>query len=209
MALIPPVLAAFHNDRFTLGEFFRAIKENDMKVSAFKVLFVSVLFVFPMYSFSASNQHIKLEGIEGESEDGRPQPEIDILSWSWGMNSTGQYHQGGGGGAGKVNVMDLHFVKSVDKSTPLLINYCATGKPIPAAMLTLRRAGEHEPYVTIELKKILVSSVSTGGSGSEDNLTENITLNFESYKLHYEKQNPDGSKNSVDHNWNIKQNKPD
>jgi type VI secretion system secreted protein Hcp len=158
----------------------------------------------------ASNQHIKLEGIEGESEDATHKGEIDVLSWSWGMTQSGSFHTGGGGGAGKVSVQDINFIKSVDKSTPLLMNYCATGKPIPTATITVKKAGGDAPlpYMTIELKKILVSSVQTGG-GADTSLTESITLHFESYKVIYQKQKEDGSKDGgpVETVWNIKQNK--
>jgi type VI secretion system secreted protein Hcp len=177
-----------------------------MKTPLFKVTLLAILFSLAMPSFSAADMFIKIEGIEGESADGRPQEHIDILGWRWGMSATGKFHAGGGG-PGKVDVQDLNFIKSVDKSTPLLMNYCATGKPIPTATLEMRRAGEAEPYLVIEMKNILVSSASSGSSGGEGPLTENITLNFESYKVVYEKQKKDGSTDHIEHGWNIMQNK--
>ena len=45
----------------------------------------------------------------------------------------------------------------------------------------------------IKMKKILVSSVSTGGSGGEDRLTENVTLNFSWVELKYKSQKDDGT----------------
>ena len=39
---------------------------------------------------------LKIEGIEGESEDRAHKGEIEILSWSWGVTNAGT--SGGGGG---------------------------------------------------------------------------------------------------------------
>jgi len=44
-------------------------------------------------------------------------------------------------------------------------------------------------YMIIKLEEILVSSVSTGGSGGEDRLTENVVLNFAKVDVEYTQQN--------------------
>ena len=43
------------------------------------------------------------------------------------------------------------------------------------------------------MKDVLISSVSTGGSGGEDRLTENVSLNFAEVGVRYIEQKPDGS----------------
>ena len=48
-------------------------------------------------------------------------------------------------------------------------------------------------YLLIELSDCLVSSYSTGGSGGEDRLTENVTLNFAVVKVDYKTQKEDGT----------------
>jgi type VI secretion system secreted protein Hcp len=58
----------------------------------------------------------------------------------------------------------------------------------------VRKAGEHPlEYVKIHIEDIIVSSISTGGSGGEDRLTENVTLNFGRFKVDYTPQKADGS----------------
>jgi hypothetical protein len=48
----------------------------------------------------------------------------------------------------------------------------------------VRKAGEgQQRYIQITMKEVLVSSISTGGSGGEDRLTENVTLNFAEVKF--------------------------
>ena len=127
----------------------------------------------------AVDMFIKLEGIKGEAQDKDHKEEIDVLAWSWGVSNGGTLHIGGGGGAGKANFQDLSLTKWVDKSTPNLLKAVTTGKHIASATLTVRKAGEKPlEYIVIKLDDILVTSVSTGGSGGEDRLTENVTLNF-------------------------------
>jgi len=143
----------------------------------------------------AVDMFLKLEGCKGESQDKKHPDEIDVLAWSWGMSQSGTMHMGGGGGGGKVNVQDLSVTKYVDKSSPVLMQYCSIGKQFKEALLTVRKAGGDDPleYILITMKDVIVTSVSTGGSGGEDRLTENCSLNFSQYKLEYQPQKPDGS----------------
>ena len=133
----------------------------------------------------AVDMFIKIGDIEGESKDKKHGKEIDVLAWSWGMSNSGSAHVGGGAGAGKVNVQDLSFTKWADKATPKLMLACCDGKHYDEAKLTVRKAGEHPvEYIKIKLTEVLVTSVTAGGSGGEDRLTENVTLNFA--KVHYD-----------------------
>jgi len=50
----------------------------------------------------AVDMFLKLDPIKGESADQKHKNEIDVLSWSWGLNQTGSQHHSAGGGAGKV-----------------------------------------------------------------------------------------------------------
>lgn len=151
---------------------------------------------------------LKIDDIEGESVDDVHAGEIDILSWSWGMSQSGTTHSGPGGGAGKVNVQDLSFVHYVDKSSANLMKMCCNGKHFEEATLVVRKAGEMPlEYMIITMKGGLISSVSSGGSGGEDRITENVTLNFSEFKTEYVPQMADGSGDaSVIVGWNIAQN---
>jgi type VI secretion system secreted protein Hcp len=148
---------------------------------------------------------IKIKGIDGESQDSKHKGEIDILAWSWGMSQSGTFHGGGGGGAGKANVQDLSFTKYVDKASAALMLHCCNGAHIDNATLTVRKAGKSPlEYLVINLEKCMVTSVSTGGSGGEDRLTENVTLNFAKVKVDYKEQVADGSgKAAGNFRWNI------
>ena len=137
---------------------------------------------------------LKLDGVEGESQDSKHAKEIDILSWSWGMSQSGTTHLGSGGGAGKVNVQDLSITKYVDKATPTLIKFCCNGKHIDKGKLVVRKAGEKPlDFLVIEFQELIVAAVTTGGIGSDDRMTENVTLNFREFHLTYTVQEKTGA----------------
>ncbi len=156
----------------------------------------------------AVDMFIKVEGVTGESKDEAHADEIDVLAWSWGMSNSGTAHHGGGAGAGKVNVHDLSFTKYIDKSSTDLMLFCCNGKHVPTCVLTVRKAGE-EPleYLLITMTDCLITSVSTGGSGGQDRLSENIGINFAKVEVAYTPQKPDGSGDApTQMGWNIEKN---
>jgi len=141
----------------------------------------------------AVDMFMKVGDLKGESKDQTHKGEIDVLAWSWGMSNSGSSHTGGGAGAGKTNVQDLSFTKYIDLSSPDLMLACCNGKHFTEATLTVRKAGETPlEYLKIKLTQVLVTSVSTGGSGGEDRLTENVTLNFAKVNLDYIEQTEKG-----------------
>jgi type VI secretion system secreted protein Hcp len=119
---------------------------------------------------------------------------IDVLAWSWGMSNSGSAHSGGGAGAGKVNVQDMSFTKYIDKSSPNLMLGCCKGTHFDEALLVVRKSGDKPvEYLKIKMTEVLVTAVSTGGSGGEDRLTENVTLNFAKVNLDYVPQDDKGA----------------
>ncbi len=157
----------------------------------------------------AVDMFIKLQGIEGESKDSKHPNEIDVLAWSWGVTQSGSFHHGGGGGSGKANFQDLSFTKWVDKSSPILMLHCASGTHIPVVDLVVRKAGDKPlEYIKIKLEKVIVSSLSTGGSGGESKLTENVSLNFAKVTVNYQEQSATGAAEGgeVPFTWDIEAN---
>jgi type VI secretion system secreted protein Hcp len=156
----------------------------------------------------AADMFIKIDDIKGEAVDPTHGDEIKVLSWSWGMSQSGTTHDSAGGGAGKVNVQDLSVTKFVDLSSPNLIKMCCSGKHFSNALRTVRKAGDKPvEYLKIKMMDLLISNVSTGGSGGEDRVTENITLNFAKVQIDYTSQKKDGTPDkTVTTAWNIQSN---
>lgn len=157
----------------------------------------------------AVDMFLKLDGIKGESQDAKHKDEIQIESFSWGVNQTGTMAHGTGGGAGKVHVNDISITKYLDKSTPELMLACCNGKHIPNGLITVRKAGEKPlEYLKIKLTDILISSVQNAGSPSHDSLSESLSLNFSKFQVEYQPQGKDGSASGgpVMMGWDVKQN---
>ncbi len=161
----------------------------------------------------AVDMFLVIPDVKGETEDAVYAKEkgIDILAWSWGMSQSGSFHHGSGGGAGKANFQDISITKYVDSSSANLMLYCSQGEHYKEAKLIVRKAGGKKPleYIKIDMKKVLVTSVSTGGSGGEDRLTENVTLNFAEVHYAYSRQKEDGSGDTpIKYAWSIARNEP-
>jgi len=154
---------------------------------------------------------LKFEGPELKGEAKGMPDQIDVLAWSWAANQSGTMHVGTGGGAGKANVQDLSITKWIDKASPNLMQAVANGKQFEKATLTCRKAGGDAPvdYLKLEMDKVIITSVSIGGSGGSDQFTENVTLNFAQYKKTYTPQKDDGTADTAvgPVGWNIRENK--
>lgn len=152
---------------------------------------------------------LKIAGVDGESKDDKHKKEMDILAWSWGLSNSGSAQTGGGAGAGKVNVQDVSFTKWVDAATPKLVLACCNGTHYDEATLVVRKAGGSPvEYIKLKLQEVLITSVSTGGSGGEDRLTENITLNFAKFNFDYTPQDDKGAAGTaIPAGWDVSGNK--
>ena len=93
-------------------------------------------------------------------------------------------------------------------ASPDLMLFCANGKHVKQGVIAVRKAGENPlEYLKITMKNILVTAYTTGGSGGEDRLTENVSLNFAEVKVEYAQQAEAGGKaGSNDFGWNIAEN---
>jgi type VI secretion system secreted protein Hcp len=156
----------------------------------------------------AVDMFIKIDTVDGESRDKAHAKDIDVLAWSWGISNSGSAHVGGGAGAGKCNIQDISFTKWVDASTPKLALACCDGKHFKDATLVVRKAGEKPvEYLKIKIEEVLITSISTGGSGGEDRLTENVTLNFAKVSLDYVPQDAKGAAGTaIPMTWSIAEN---
>lgn len=123
----------------------------------------------------ALDMFIKVATVVGETTDPAHSGELAVLAYSWGVSDLVP----AGGGAGKALAQDLSFTTYYSKASPVLFLACAMGKLFDSAVLSVRTTGAGAfDQIKIRLENVLVSSVSMGGSGGEDKLTENYTLSF-------------------------------
>lgn len=142
-------------------------------------------------TLAAVDMFLKIDGVTGESMDDKHKGEIDVLAWSWGQ-SVGAIT--GRGAKPDACIQDLSLTKYIDSASPDLIMKSLIGEVSRTAVLTLERPGElgrPTAYLKLTLNNVTVTSYSTGGSGGEDRLTENVTLKFQSMQGIYYPPNQD------------------
>lgn len=146
----------------------------------------------------AIDMHLKLEGgtvtFEGESKHEGFEKEIDIMSWSWGVSTTGSFAVGAGGSAGKPNIQDLSFSKYLDKSSTAFLKALVGNAHSDSATLTVSKGtgDKREKYFTIKLSPVMVSAYGVSGADGSDLMMENISLGFQKYEIEYFKQDDKG-----------------
>lgn len=149
-------------------------------------------------SDSAGDMFLMVKGakfglIKGESQDTQHKGEIDVLSWSWGMQAKPSL--GGGIATGKSTVNELKILKKVDSASTALMLALRTNESIQKAVLTLRKAGKSQLEflkVTIENGRVTNLTIEGGDVGGSANLFEHVSFAFNKIEVEYTPQGKDG-----------------
>ncbi len=158
----------------------------------------------------AQDIFLKIDGIDGESQDSSHKNEIEVLAWDWDISQQSTMHAGSGGGAGKATVSDLSFEHFIDRASPNLMKYCLTGKHIDQAVLVVRKAGGNPlEYLKLTMSDVIVTKVAPKGSVDDEvRMREQVALSFSRIKQEYVVQNAQGgSGGAVTAGYDIKGNK--
>jgi type VI secretion system secreted protein Hcp len=139
----------------------------------------------------ASDSHLKLEGVDGESTHADHKGEIEISSWSWGLTNAANI-SGGGMGVGKARFGEISFTHKFDKASTVLAKHCAAGKHFSTAKLTSRKAGEgQKDFLIITLKEVFITNISINAqTGGEVN--ETFSCNYKDIEIAYKAQDGKG-----------------
>lgn len=158
----------------------------------------------------AQDIFLKINGIEGESQDTDHKNEIEVLAFNWKAFQESTMHAGSGGGAGKATIEDLEFDHYVDRSSPNLMKYCLTGKHVQEAKLTVRKAGGNPlEYLKFTFSDVIITAIQPFGSNADEmRVKERVRLSFSKIKQEYAVQNAQGgSGGAVTAGYDIKGNK--
>lgn len=127
----------------------------------------------------AFDAFLKLDGIEGESADHKHKGEIEVLSFSWGINNATTIGSAtGGAGAGKATVHDFSIVKVIDASSPMLFEKCCQGAMISTGLFTLVDRATGLGFYKIKFDEILISSLQPAANAGGSAPMESMSLNF-------------------------------
>jgi type VI secretion system secreted protein Hcp len=158
-----------------------------------------------------TDMFLKLEGIEGESQDSKFKDWIEVLSWNWGVHQDATGHRGTGSGHSKASFQELHVSKHIDKASVKAFKACGKGDHIKKGKLVCRKAGGDNPldYYIIEMDDVLITHVSNNGhGGSGAQVSETLAMSFAKFKLTYKPQSKSGTAESnVDWGFSINEHK--
>jgi len=158
-----------------------------------------------------SDIHLKLDGIEGESQHANHKNEIDILKVKKmaGVTQVGTSALGGGAGAGKAQVDDFELVARHGKHSPKAFVAAATGKHIGSGTLSLSKAGgSQEDYSIYDFPDGLILSHFHTEQDEDGEMVDHMHLNYPNVKHKYKEQGADGSMGGVVQGaYDVKQNK--
>ena len=131
--------------------------------------------------------------IKGEAQDESHKGEIDVLSWSWGMQARSSL--GGGTATGKATMQDLKIVKRIDSASTALMAALRTNEPIQKAVLTLRKAGKSQLEflkITIENGRVVSLTIAGGDEQGGHGVLEHVSFSFNQITVEYTPQGKDG-----------------
>lgn len=140
---------------------------------------------------------LKITGVEGESNKKGFEKQIEFQSFSWGVSQTATTHGGSSGGtAGKAHVNDINFMKTLDKSSPTLLQNCMKGLSHKEIVMTFRKTtGDVQmPFLIYTMTDCILSSYSISASDNSPEMYESMTINFATIKMEYVSQDKTGVK---------------
>jgi type VI secretion system secreted protein Hcp len=136
----------------------------------------------------AFDAFLKIEGIEGDSQDDKHKGEIEVLSFNWNVSHPAR--------GGRAKLTDFHVIKNLDRSSPLLFEACCSGDHISDALFVARKAGGDKfEFLKIKMSDVIITSVAPAGSSGGDFPLEQVTFNFSKIEQEYFSQGPTGKPN--------------
>lgn len=144
----------------------------------------------------ATDYFLKIDGIDGESQDARHGGEIELNGWSFGgsQSGTGQEDFSGRMRTGKFNAQPFQFTGNISKASPKLFLACTTGQQVKNVTLFARKAGaDQQDYMTIKLTDVLVASYQQSGATGTDIPTDQVSLSYAKIEIEYRERKPDGT----------------
>jgi len=131
--------------------------------------------------------------IKGEAADAKHANEIEVVSWSWGMQ--GKPSLGGGNPSGKAVIQELKIVKNVDSASTPLMAAMRANELITTAKLVVRKAGKTPlEFLKVTIQDGRVTSIALdGGDGpAGPELVERVSFSFNKITIEYVPQGKDG-----------------
>jgi type VI secretion system Hcp family effector len=130
----------------------------------------------------AVDYFLKIDQIDGESQQTGHVKELEMDNWSFGETQSGVASTATGSASGKVTLNEFRFSKRLDISSAKLLQYHLNGRHLAWAKFTARRAGETggQPvdYLFVTFGDLIISSYDVSGTGADGWPYESIAFSY-------------------------------
>lgn len=144
----------------------------------------------------AGNIFCKVAGIPGESTDDQHKDYFEVLSYHHGMkqDSAGDASTVGAHISSRVSHDPFTVVKSLDKSSPTLAQFCSQGKAVDSVVIEVwRHLGKNVKSMEYKLSQVVIKSLYPSGSGT-GLPTETVSFSYSKIQWTQIQYNDKGSK---------------
>jgi type VI secretion system secreted protein Hcp len=140
-----------------------------------------------------ADMFLKIQGITGEASTPGHEGEMELVSWSWGMQAN---TPSVGGDSGQASMRSLDVVKIIDRASPTLLQYLDQHRLVSKATLTVRKSGTSAPvdYLVMDMTKVRILMINHGTQDAD--VTEHVSLSFETIAFTYTPQGGTGDPGS-------------
>jgi type VI secretion system secreted protein Hcp len=145
---------------------------------------------------AVADMFLKITGVTGEAQDADHKGEIEVVSWSWGLQAPAAMG-GAASTTGRAALQELVVIKRVDAATPTLMQMVRNHKIVSSAILSVRKAGKTPlEYFRIDLVDVRVTAVMSHSEAAE--LMERVQIGFNKIRVTYTPQSITGAKGGGD-----------
>lgn len=130
-------------------------------------LTLCLVLLAPHRSYAVFGAYLKIEGIQGGSNDSRHLGEIEVIAFHHGLTQavTGTASSTGNISGQRVNMGQFTITKQLDKASPKLAGEAAKGTVFQNVILSLTSAsGDKAEYMSYRLRNVVIASVNVGGN---------------------------------------------
>ena len=185
-------------------------------------------------SIAHSSAYIKLDGIDGESQNAGHEGWSEIVSFDQWIHRPESGATGTARRRGDVVLEDIVLVKQLDKASPKLAEAMCTGEVFPKVEIHLTGPSEGSTcsgtFYICELKNVMITSYEVSGSNplayelvipapdvtmpsagpfivqAVDSPIEELSLHFEEIKVTYTECDSSGkSKGNIEYSWKVEE----
>ena len=136
---------------------------------------------------------LSIPGIPGQTTAKGFEGQIELLTWAWGVDSSGTLG-GSGAGAGKATPRDVVALAQSGIQSPTLLLDTAIGRHVPTALIScVRKTKKPFTFMTLAFEDVLVTSYAVTPDPTNGSPLDLVHLEFAKLTFTVTPQNADGS----------------